>query len=332
MVSIIVEGSRGKSGTAEMIVRALQDRGESVVGKITGKEPAVLYEREKIPIIRKKGFLIDTENREVLKKYGHCTYKIFENQALSAYTMRVMHNLIKPDIIIIPNIRFEHQDRLGETIEEQARSFAVNFKGSKMVITTEKKEEVLLIFMEYCKKYNVRLIVINKEEEFPSVQMLYLTDKLFEMLFEEPLSRKTYQKYYRELKGKVRLGKSEKEKIDFFKGSKVNDVESTLNMFNFIKEGTDKDFCFLCYFRKDRAERTKAFLPYLKNFAGNRRIKRIFVSGHHIHTLPKDSKIQPIGDKDKERVFEFCRQNDLILFTAVNGVNGFMQDVEGRLA
>ena len=46
---------------------------------------------------------VEKENKKVLKDYN-VQFKIFENQALSAYTMKTMHLIVKPEIIIIPGI------------------------------------------------------------------------------------------------------------------------------------------------------------------------------------------------------------------------------------
>ena len=51
-MNILVEGSRGKSGTVQLITKAIADKGYSVVGKITGRNPLILYEGEEIPIIK----------------------------------------------------------------------------------------------------------------------------------------------------------------------------------------------------------------------------------------------------------------------------------------
>jgi gamma-polyglutamate synthase len=332
MKNILIEGTRGKSGIVELLVKAIQNENKSVFGKITGRETIIFFKNEKIKIIRKKGnFFIDVENKKILKKYKNCEYKIFENQALSCYTMRAVHNLFKPDIIVIPNIRYEHQDHLGETIHEQAVNFAVNFKGAKIVITTERKKEVLKIFKFYCSKYNIKLINIKEKEVFPSIQSLYLIEKIMEILFKKKLDDIFFKYIKNLLKLNVSLRYCKYLKLWFFRGSKVNDIESTENAFNYLKKTTKKDFCFVCYFRRDRVERTKAFIPFFNKFCNDKRINKFFICGYNLNSIPKHNKIVKIDINNKNFIYEYCFKNKLVLFTAINSVNEFMKSIENDL-
>lgn len=329
---ILVEGTRGKTGIVQLITKAIEDRGKDVIGKTTGLEPAIYYKGKKIPIIRNKGrFLIDVENKRVLKKYRDVKFKIFENQALSSYTMKAFHNLFKPDMVVIPNIRYEHQDVLGETIEMQADSFAMNFKGVGIVITSEEKKDVLDIFEKYCKKYNVKLLKIKSWGKTPGHNAINLVNQVMIQIFGYGLTKSEYMKIYRDVKSRMNIKENQDIKINYYKGSKVNDIESTVNVFNFLKQKTDKDFCFIAYFRKDRPERTKAFIPIINDLIKDSRVKKIFISGNHLNKIKKHAKIERISMEDTDKIFEYCSENDLIMFTAVNGVNPFMRKIELNL-
>jgi len=331
-MNILIEGTRGKSGLIKMITDCINARGESVIGKVTGLETAIFYKDKKIVVERKnKGFLIDKENKKILKKYKDVKFKVFENQGLSCYTMRAFHFLFKPDILVIPNIRFEHQDRLGETIEEQAKSFAVNFNSVKKIITTEKKKEVLDVFRRYCKKYGVEIVEINKEEKIPGINALYLTDEVIKIIFGKGLSKKEYQKYLKEIKSKMSIKKDLSKEIYFFKGSKLNDIESTRVVYEYLKNSVNNDFCFVCYLRKDRPERTEAFMPFFYEAVKDKKIKKIYVSGPDVNKIENHKKITKLLEKDFEEIFGYCKKNNLVFFTAINGVNPFMRNVELNL-
>jgi gamma-polyglutamate synthase len=330
-LNILVEGSRGKSGTVEMLVRAFEALNYKAVGKITGKDTLLIHNGGFETIPREKGgFLIDQENKPIVQKFSHYDFTIFENQALSCYTMRVVHNIVKPLIIVIPNIRYEHQDRLGETIEEMATSFALNFKGAKFVVTTESKKVVLDIFRKHCRKYGVVLDVINKEEEVPSIQSLYLTRRVIQIATGKDMPKALYSQYHEQICNRIEVKSSATHNIDYFLGAKVNDVESTVNVFNYLTQRTDKKFCFLCYFRKDRVERTEAFREFFKKYLDHERIEKFYFAGHVIDR-PRHKKVEILPEKHKQKIFDHCRKNGLILFTAINGVNDFMRGIEADL-
>jgi gamma-polyglutamate synthase len=331
-MNIVVEGTRGKSGVVKTLVDAISLKGEPVIGKVTGLEAFVYHPGRKEHIKRKgKRFLIDKENRKILKQYKDVRFKVFENQALSPYTMKAFHLVFKPDIIAIPNIRYEHQDTLGETIEEQAKSFAINFKSAKTVITTEHKEPVLKIFRKYCEKYRVELIEVKEEETFPGSQTIHLVNEVIGRIFREKLSKEEFDFLHGNLNTNISINHNVESDISYFIGSKVNDIESTRIVYEYLKKMTLKKFCFVCYFRKDRPERTRAFIPFLKDAFDDEKIDRIFISGHHLGNLPKNPKIARIKEKNSGEMFDYCKENDCVMFTAVNGVNPFMQEVELNL-
>ena len=331
-VRIIIEGSRGKSGLVELLTKAIGGiKGhKNAVGKVSGKETAVFFNNEKIIIKRKDNkFLIDQENREILNKFSSCKFKVFENQALSAYTMKAFHLLFKPNIILIPNIRYEHQNVLGKNISDMAESFAGNFKGSELVITTEQKEEVLNIFKKFAKKYKTKLVVIRKREIVPGSQIIGIIDYLLKYLFNEELCAIEKTNIVNALKNKMKIQKSNKG-IFWFKGSKINDVESSENVFNYLQNQTDLKFCFVCYFRKDRSERTEAFIPLIKKMTKNDKVEKIFIKGYHLDSLPKNPKIKKLGCSN-ETLINYCKRKNLVLVTAVNGVNDYMIKLESEL-
>jgi len=330
---ILVEGSRGKSGMVKNLCDLIYLRGEDVVGKITGKETIVFREGKKIDIPRQgKSFLIDQENKRVISNYKDVKYKIFENQALSPYTMKVVHLVVKPEIIIIPNIRFEHQDSLGDNIEEIARGFAINFKGSRKVITLENKKEVIDIFREYCNKYKVELIVIDSSnEKIPSIKRVDFIDRVLKELGMKYLDKKEKTFLEQEVEDAMSIKFSKKQGISYFYGAKVNDIESTRNVLAYLKTKTNKKFVFVCYLRKDRNERTESFLPFFEEIKEDEKIETVYFTGsglRHIKDNPKFLKDEKLR---QEEVINYCKENNSILFTAINGVNDFMKELEKML-
>jgi len=328
---IIVEGSRGKSGLVKNLCDLIYSRGEDVVGKITGKETVVFREGNKIEIKRDgKLFLIDQENKKVLEKYKEVKYKIFENQALSPYTMKVIHLIVKPEIIVIPNIRFEHQNSLGDNIEEIAGGFAMNFKGARKVITLENKKEVINIFKEYCDKYKVELIIVDpSNEEIPSINRVELIDRILKELGMEGLTKKEEEFLIKEVKEAMSVKFSKKQGIYYFYGAKVNDLESTRNVFSYLKIKYPKcKFIFVCYLRKDRNERTESFLPFFDEITRDNSVVRVYFTGSGLRHIKDNPKFIKNSRLKQEEVIEYAKENNLILITAVNGVNDFMQELE----
>lgn len=329
-IRIIVEGSRGKSGIVRAITEIINSRGHSVVGKITGKEPVVLLNGVDYPIVRKgNSFLLDHENKALLMKYSSPRFKVFENQALSIYTMEVIHNIFQPDIIVIPNIRFEHQNTLGQNLKEISRSFAFNFKGAKKVITTENKEVVLRIFREYCKRYGIELIIVDDKEEIPSISSIRLIERV---LYEVGLGRLSKEEKVfleKKIKDSLSIRYSFGEEIHYFNGAKINDIESSTKVFDYIKRNNkNKKFVFLCYLRKDRPERTEAFAPFFDMLKNDPSVKKVYFTGSGLKQINKNNKFVSDGKLSCKKVLDYCRENECVLYTAVNGANDYMRKID----
>ncbi len=327
---ILVEGSRGKSGIIEILTNLINNRGRDAIGKITGKETSIIYKNKKHPLKRKRKIVfIEDENKKVLSDYSDVEYKIFENQALSSYTMYVVHKIVKPEIVLIPNIRYEHQDRLGDTLQQISKSFAVNFKGLKKVITTETKLEVLEVFEKYCKKYDVELISLINEEKIPSENIIYLLDRTLKELNLNRLTNQEIKNIYKKLKENMSLKNSTSKKINYFNGAKVNDVESTKNVFNYLlKHNPKKDFTFICYLRKDRPERTESFINYFEDLNNHQQVKSIYFTGSGLKQFKTLSKFHKIKNLKPSEIINLAKEDNTVLFMAINGVNKFMLELE----
>ncbi|MFH1240372.1 MAG: folylpolyglutamate synthase/dihydrofolate synthase family protein [Candidatus Diapherotrites archaeon] len=71
-------------------------------------------------------------------------------------------NITNPQISVITNISFEHQNYLGNTILKIAGEKAGIIKENGILITTEKNKSVLKLFRKICKQKNSKFIHITK--------------------------------------------------------------------------------------------------------------------------------------------------------------------------
>jgi len=329
-VRICVEGMRGKSGLVCKLERVFRNRGLRTLAKATGKEPFILFNGEKIPIKRKEGkyFFIEEENKRIIEEYGkNVDVMIFENQAISKYTMKVFHKVFEPDIIIIPNVRLEHQEGMGDTIEEIAESFATRFNDARFIINAELNESVKRIFKEYAKKYKCVLINIKHNLSIMSEQIPIINEvlKLFQL---EQLSNDEVKEIQEEIEESKRVKYSEKVGVWYLDASKVNDVDSAKLFFENLLEQTNKPIIIVSYFRADRIDRTYAFKSVLREWSGNERVIKMYFGGFYYDVIfdecKKNKSVERVSIKDIRKIIEFAREKNAVLFLSVNGVNKFM--------
>ena len=338
MKKIVVEGMRGKSEVVTLLDTYLTKRGYKVLSKVTGLDPVISDNGVKRLIDRKGGLLLDHENKRCLKLSKDKDFVIFEDQGISPYTMKLFHNLVRPDLILIPNIRLEHQEYLGETIEEISKSFAIHFDVPELIITTEQKEPVLNIFRTFSKKYNKSLIEIKcKEELLPSIDNLYLVDEALKRLTGKGLTEQEWKEHKKRLIERFSVKKNH-EGVKYFISSKINDVSSSLITYNYLsKHYPEEKLCYVAYFRSDRKDRAISFIHFFNKIGINKNVDKIFLRGDfcdYVYTkLSKEvkQKTHVIERVKIRKVMDYCKKNDKVLVTSVNGVNGFMKKLEENL-
>ena len=165
----------------------------------------------------------------------------------------------------------------------------------------------------------------------------HLVHKTLHILFEEGLIDEEIKEHHAHIKDKLSIKKS-KDGVKYFIGSKINDVESSFHTYDHLTKKYPKEkFCYVAYFRTDRKDRTKHFIDFFKEIGKKKNVDRIFLCGHFIKQVHK--KIGEISKKRTklaeehhvESIIKYCKENNLVLITSVNGVNKFMKKIEDIL-
>jgi poly-gamma-glutamate synthase PgsB/CapB len=76
---------------------------------------------------------------------------------------KVMHS----QITIITNVRIDHQEEMGDTLLDIARSLARSIPRKAILITAETKPEVVAIFKEVCEKKGTKLFLADPKRVKP---------------------------------------------------------------------------------------------------------------------------------------------------------------------
>ena len=156
-----VNGIRGKSSIVRYIAAILRGHGYQTLAKTTGTAPRI----------------IDFDGNEIaLKRAGKPN--IFEQLLLMKYFLRLKpqavvvecmavnpaysewleNKVMNSHVYIMTNVRLDHQDQLGYTLEEIAKSLASSLPQRATVITGETNPNILSIFREACEFKDNRLM------------------------------------------------------------------------------------------------------------------------------------------------------------------------------
>ena len=364
---VIVEGTRGKSSTVRILEEMMRGLGKKTFAKVTGEEtPLLIYNGVIIPLYRMHhSVLLDYETIPTILNVDIDAI-VIENQAVTPYTMQYLHKILKPQHVIIPNIRVDHTETLGADLEEMANNFVNNYRAAKSRIDIyygepieEIRQIVLPILEQFSEKYPEKIalhtIKIPKKSKYvPGIEN-YLVDSYFiernfgitidEVEYIRPAGTNTRgntineAEYIRRIEKNLEVKKNS-QGIRYMNLAKVNDPFSFMQVLNYVLSRTDDNVALVSFFRKDRAGRTEIFekiFPDMEQKIGPR-IKQFWLAGHatkHVYNrLPPSLKAiaHPGTDIDDiDSIVSYVKENNLVLVTMVNRVNPFMDELVKQL-
>ena len=357
---VIVEGTRGKSSTVRILEEMMRGLGKKTFAKVTGEQtPLLIYNGVVIPLYRMhNAVLIDYETIPTILNFD-IDAVVIENQAITPYTMRYLHKILKPQHVIIPNIRVDHNETLGTDLDEMAHNFADNYRTATSQIQVyygepleEVRQIVLPILQEYAEKFPEKMrlhaIKIPKTSSYVCGIENYLVDKYFiEYNFGIKIDEVEYVGPARSKSDGITINEAEyirrtvnnldirmnPEHIRYLNLAKVNDPLSFLQVLSYVLDRTEDSVALVCYFRPDRVGRTELFKNMLSNLPPKivPRIKQVWLAGYHTklvynHLPPSLQAItHPLtGINDIDSILSYVKKHNLILVTMVNRVNPFM--------
>jgi poly-gamma-glutamate synthase PgsB/CapB len=139
-VRIHVNGIRGKSSVTRLVAAVLREGGFVTVAKTTGSAARVIGpDGLEVPIVRRGAPTIN-EQIDIVATHvtGEVNALVIECMAVRPlYQQYSQDFMVRSDITIITNVREDHQEEMGETLEEIADSLAVTIPRGGVLITAE---------------------------------------------------------------------------------------------------------------------------------------------------------------------------------------------------
>jgi poly-gamma-glutamate synthase PgsB/CapB len=356
---IHVTGIRGKTTTTRLIGAALRHTGLRVVTKTTGKDARLTDERaveheirdhHEQPNLREQPRIITD-----MVANGGADAIVFECMSIRPKNIEAESRYVRPTISVITNVRADHLDVMGPTLEDVAWTLSgiIPFDGT--VVTAEKK--YLPIIMKRAEERRAKVIEVD-EGTVPDD----LLPKFPYMIFKENIAIT--------LAVCSQLGISAREAMDGMLEAKpdpgltrildatlggqsvrliaafgVNDVDSTRIVFNELERRgftQRRGLVGLFHARKDRITRTLEFAESMAKMPFEEIIcvgktTNLFVSVASKEGYPKE-KIANWGQVDGDEIFRRLgaaverRGGPIVLFGCGNmiGIEGFVRKFESR--
>ncbi len=140
-VRVQVNGTRGKSSVTRLIAAGLRAGGYRVVAKVTGTKPRfIVGDQEEYPV-RRLGKANILEELRIVRLA--CAYRaealVIECMALvPEYQWIENHRLIKPTHGVITNVRADHLDVMGPTVDDVGRALSNTIPERGYFFTAER--------------------------------------------------------------------------------------------------------------------------------------------------------------------------------------------------
>jgi len=332
-VRIAVTGTRGKSTVTRWLHDVFVERGYDTYAKVTGDAPISLYNGREYPIER-HGPIRLYENEREIRTFEPTEVLIVENQGIREYTMRLVNTrYVRPNVVVLTNVRQDHLDTLGGDRFKIARAFARSIPSGAHVISGEVDEEINDYLEVELGRRNAMVSRATIPEEYalvPGAENVFLVDGVLRAIGELPLDERRIARYL----DRLEVSWTELPEGRVFDASDTNDVES-MERIRSALEPKDEVIQPLVYLRHDRPGRTASYLEYLNGLAERGIVEQTHVVGSHRMAFARGARF-PVVDHDQSvesvtDVLDAALADGSPVVLMANGVPTFMQDIKAEL-
>jgi len=339
-IRIVVSGIRGKSSTVKRLDDVFNRRGYDVLTKITGNQPTLIRNGDVIPIDRPGPYTTLYENLDVLREFNPIfdsytpeNVAIFENQGITEYTTRLFNQrFVKPHVVVIANIRQDHQDTLGKSRRDIARAFARTIPPNTHVVSGELHPVLHEYMSEEVEQAGGTLTQVSIPDDQRGrigAETVYAVNDVLRLLEMDPVPEEQLNEY---------LDAIQPEWVQVpggrvFNGAEINDIEST----EAIRRSLAGDNYVLpfVYLRADRRSRTASFANYLNTLADRNLIREARAGGAFTDVFASNVDV-PVTthsrDEDAGVVLDEMLDEDYPVMLMGNTVDDFMRDMEAEIS
>lgn len=160
-VRVHVNGIRGKSSVTRLVAGVLREGGYVTVAKTTGSAARVIGPHGEEGRIARRGAATINEQVNVVEKHVDRDVEALVIECMAVrplYQQYSQDYLVKSDITIITNVREDHQEEMGETLEEIADSMSVTIPRNGVLITAEDRPHLRSRLRQHAEVRGSRMI------------------------------------------------------------------------------------------------------------------------------------------------------------------------------
>jgi hypothetical protein len=337
---IIVSGSRGKSSTVRRLDDVFNRRGYDTFTKITGNYPVIIRNGRVHPIERQGPRTTLYENVNVIREFGprmtefdSGAVAIFENQAISQYTTRIVNQrFIQPDVILMTNVRQDHNDTLGKRRQDIARSLSRSIPEGTHVVNGEQHPALHEYMAEEIQARGgtiEQVAIPARHQGLLGAETVHAVNTTLQAIGEDPVPESQLDAFIQQIQPEWKHVPGGR----LFNAAEVNDVESTEMVRRALVDREEKILPFV-YLRFDRRGRTASFAEYLDLLAERGCIDHAHIGGAGTNSFARNvdvSVTQHSRNDDASAVLDELLAADQPILLMGNTVDDFMRHMEAAI-
>ena len=161
-----VNGIRGKSSVTRYVSAVFRTAGYHTFGKTTGTAARVIRPNGEDYDFGRKGYANVNEQVRILKEFSRQKAQavVMECMAVNpVYAQWLEEKVMFSHIGIITNVRLDHTDYMGETLEQIAESLSHTIPKDGIFITSETNPKLISILAKNAKRKNSQIILAHKD-------------------------------------------------------------------------------------------------------------------------------------------------------------------------
>ena len=331
-IRVTVSGVRGKSTVVRWLNEALVERGFETYAKVTGNHAVSYRNLEERPIER-DGTTRLYENERELRRHSPVDAVVAENQGIRAYTTRLANELYDPHVVVVLNVRRDHQSTLGATLPDIARTFSRTIPENAHVVSGDRNQAINDYLRRELAKTGTEFSVADPPADSPFADVFgarsaFVVDETLRTLGLDPLSPGQIESSVEGLRNEWQWRRHRGGGL-VANGAAMNDIESTELLRQFLVDRLEEPTVTpFVYTRRDRAGRTAAFVHYLNWLAGNDLVGRVHVAGNHAGLIERRvdaDVVNHAGRNDAVAALDACLADGHPVYAMGNTVAEFMR-------
>jgi gamma-polyglutamate synthase len=332
---IAVTGTRGKSTIVRLLASVVRQSGRTVLAKSTGSQAQYVLPDGTVERVPRRGIVSILEQKNTLRKAAHLGADCLVVEIMSIRPENHFvesHRILKPDIILLTNVRRDHTDAMGDREEEIAKVLQRDLVPGARVFVPHGYEHYVDTETIWTNSLQVSVVsgeMVHSSTEEVSIpsrrefsENLALVTSVARALHidDTTISRGIQNTVFDigrfaiwtlELNGKM---------VYAVNAFAANDPESTMMVLNKTRENLgvkDARIAGLLNLRSDRPDRTEQWIAALGSGMSDE-FSRLFVLGGHAHAVRrKITSAQVLETKSPKVVMQLIADavgNDGVIF------------------